>query len=49
MQLLQWKDEYSVGIDAVDYEHKELIDLINRLHEELDAGDFETNGPRFFR
>ena len=35
MALLQWKDKYSVGIDAVDYEHKELIDLINRLHDEL--------------
>ena len=35
--LLNWKDEYSVGIEAVDYEHKQLIDLINRLHEELAA------------
>jgi len=33
MALLRWKDEYGVGIEAVDYEHKELIDLINRLHE----------------
>ena len=35
MALLQWKDQYSVGIDAVDYEHRELIALINRLHDEL--------------
>lgn len=35
MALLQWKDQYSVGIDAVDHEHKELITLINRLHDEL--------------
>jgi len=35
MALLHWKDHYSVGIEAVDHEHKELIDLINRLHEEL--------------
>jgi hemerythrin-like metal-binding protein len=35
MVLLRWKDEYSVGIEAVDHEHKELIDLINRLHEQL--------------
>jgi hemerythrin len=34
MALLQWKDRYSVGIDAVDHEHRELIDLINRLHDE---------------
>ena len=35
MALLQWKDQYSVGIDAVDHEHKELITLINLLHDEL--------------
>jgi hemerythrin-like metal-binding protein len=35
MALLQWKDQYSVGIDAVDHEHKGLITLINRLHDEL--------------
>jgi len=35
MALLQWKDQYSVGIEAVDHEHRELIDLINRLYEEL--------------
>lgn len=34
MALLQWKDQYSVGIDAVDHEHRELIHLINRLHDE---------------
>jgi hemerythrin len=39
MALLQWKDRYSVGIEAVDHEHKALIDLINRLHAEwLKAG-----------
>jgi hemerythrin len=48
MQLLQWKDEYSVGIDAVDYEHKELIDLINRLHEELGASDSKRTVSAFF-
>jgi hemerythrin len=37
MALLQWKDHYSVGIEAVDYEHKELIELINRLYDELMA------------
>ena len=37
MALLQWKDSYSVGIEAVDHEHKELIGLINRLHDRLTA------------
>jgi hemerythrin-like metal-binding protein len=37
MALLQWKDQYSVGIKAVDHEHRELIDLINKLHDEMSA------------
>ena len=38
MALIEWKDCYSVGVAAVDYEHRELIDLINRVHEDLSAG-----------
>jgi hemerythrin len=32
MSLIEWKDEFSVGVPAVDVEHRELIDLINDLH-----------------
>jgi hemerythrin-like metal-binding protein len=48
MSLLHWKDEYSVGIDAVDYEHAELIDLINRLYEQLVSDDAKLTVPAFF-
>src|SRR5512144_252348 len=48
MPLLQWKDQYSVGIEAVDHEHKELIELINRLHEKLTAGGEEFSAGAFF-
>jgi len=48
MALLRWKDEYGVGIEAVDYEHKELIDLINRLHDELGAAEAKLTVPGFF-
>ena len=48
MPLVQWKDEYSVGIDAVDYEHKQLIELINRLGEELVAENSKSTVPAFF-
>jgi hemerythrin len=48
MQLLRWKDEYSVGIEAVDHEHRELIELINRLHDQLDAEDARLTVPAFF-
>ncbi|HET7492227.1 MAG TPA: hemerythrin family protein [Bradyrhizobium sp.] len=33
MGLLHWEERYSVGAAAVDHEHKELIELINRLYD----------------
>jgi hemerythrin-like metal-binding protein len=35
MTLLQWRDEYRIGIAEVDHEHQELIGLINDLHATL--------------
>ncbi len=49
MRLMNWKDEYKVGIDAIDTEHRELIEAINRLHEELDSPDRKRTVPGFFR
>jgi hemerythrin len=37
MGLLHWDKRYSIGIEAVDHEHRELVDLINRLYEEARA------------
>jgi len=37
MSLLQWKPEYSVGIQSMDDEHREMIDLINATYEKLDS------------
>jgi hemerythrin len=48
MTLLSWKDEYSIGIDAVDDDHKELVDRINRLYQEFDAADARKAVPAFF-
>jgi len=48
MALLQWKDQYSVGIEAVDYEHKELIDLINRLYAEFAKVGADSSIEAFF-
>jgi len=33
MTLITWKDEFSVGVASVDLEHRELIGLINELHD----------------
>ncbi len=48
MALLKWDDRYSVGIAAVDHEHKELIELINRLHDELSANSSREASTAFF-
>lgn len=31
MTLINWSDDYRLGIDAVDVEHREMIELINDL------------------
>lgn len=38
MTLIEWKDEFSVGVAAVDLEHRDLINLINDLHSMMHAG-----------
>jgi hemerythrin len=38
MSVLQWRDEFSVGIEEVDHEHRELIEMIRSLQESLKEG-----------
>ena len=38
MSLIEWKDEFNIGIAAVDFEHRDLIELINDLHHRLIRG-----------
>jgi hemerythrin-like metal-binding protein len=33
MAFFEWDDSYSVGVDSLDAQHKELIKLINRLDQ----------------
>ena len=35
MALFDWKDEYSIGILAIDDQHKRLVSLMNRVLESL--------------
>lgn len=35
MTLLTFKPEYSVGIDSMDFEHRQMIGLINEIYEEM--------------
>jgi len=38
MTLLHWRDNMSVGVEAVDNDHKHLVDLLNQLHFLVLAG-----------
>ncbi len=35
MTFIRWKAEYSLGIPSADAEHRELIELLNEIYEEL--------------
>ena len=37
MTLIEWKDEFSLGVPDVDYEHQKLIALINHLHDVMSS------------
>ena len=45
MAPIEWKDSFSVGVPAVDHEHRELIEMVARLQQALlsgaPAGDVE--------
>jgi len=34
MVLVEWRDEYKLGIEEVDLEHQELVELINQSYNE---------------
>ncbi|MCC6948399.1 MAG: hemerythrin family protein [Bradyrhizobiaceae bacterium] len=48
MRLLQWKKEYGIGIEAVDHEHRQLIELINRMHEAFASDESKQTVSAFF-
>jgi len=36
--LITWDDSFSVGIDAIDEEHKVIVDIVNRLNNAMAEG-----------
>ena len=47
MPLIEWDDRFSVGVPAVDHEHRELIGLINETHAQLAQPGAELTVPDF--
>jgi hemerythrin-like metal-binding protein len=43
MTILEWRDDFRIGIEEVDHEHRALIDLIKSLHAALGG---EHSGER---
>ncbi len=39
MSLIRWLDSFNIGIADVDQEHKELVHLINLVHERATIAD----------
>ena len=43
MPLLNWKPEYAIGVESVDFEHQQMIEMINEIHEEMKTrGDADS-------
>ena len=38
MPLIEWNQELAVGIEAIDKQHKRLVNLINMLHDSMKIG-----------
>jgi hemerythrin len=38
MALVQWSEDYSVGVGNLDRHHQKLFDILNRLHNAMTQG-----------
>ncbi|MEJ5286559.1 MAG: hypothetical protein CH6_2009 [Candidatus Kapaibacterium sp.] len=38
MAFIDWNDTYSVGVTHIDNQHKQLVRIINELHDAMGAG-----------
>lgn len=38
LDRLEWREAFSVGVEAIDYEHRQLIDLLNGIIDKLEVG-----------
>ena len=37
MPLLDWINQYSIGVEEIDLQHKELFKIFNRLYDPLSS------------
>lgn len=50
LQKIEWNESYSVGIEAIDRQHKRLVEIINNLNELIAKGEkaYEANYSSVF-
>lgn len=36
--LFEWTDDYLIGVEELDYEHKDMLERLNQLHREIMSG-----------
>jgi hemerythrin len=46
---IEWKDEYSVGVEEIDDQHKYFISLLNNLNNAIVAGKSREELKELFR
>ena len=39
MEYVQWNDSFSIGIDAIDAQHRRLFDMVNEYYRGIAAGE----------
>ncbi len=47
MVLIEWREDFSIGVPEVDHEHRELIELINATHAELAEAPSNNSAAEF--
>ena len=47
MALIEWREDFSIGVPEVDHEHRELIELINAAHAELAEAPSNNSAAEF--
>ncbi|HET6718820.1 MAG TPA: bacteriohemerythrin [Rhodocyclaceae bacterium] len=39
MTIVEWGPELEIGITEIDYQHRNLVSMLNALHNAIDAGE----------
>lgn len=47
MVFIEWKEIYETGVEEVDFEHRELVDLLNSVFAQLVTTGSETSVSEF--